>query len=185
MSNSETLEFNNKTFISFRTKHSATLLIGEQLLHDLQTRLQEKKVNMNKYLYVLIQQFPYFQKTSEMPISQNLTTAYQKKGQSLHRLNFKVEPIIWHSLKSIARAHGISICLAFITLFLLDLQEKEGVPTIPADRPRHIYYRGIEFRENTNTKTGENKRILRIFHGISTFQSLLEHLMAEWRTDTP
>ena len=54
-----------------------------------------------------------------------LTTHYQEKGLSLQHHDFRVDPLIWHRFKCLARFYGISMCLFFVVL----LKKLKGVVT--------------------------------------------------------
>ena len=52
-----------------------------------------------------------------------LTTQYQGKGLYLAKHVFRVDPLIWHRFKCLARFYGISMCRLFV-LLLLKVQNK-------------------------------------------------------------
>ena len=52
-----------------------------------------------------------------------LTTQYQGKGLYLAKHIFRVDPLIWHRFKCLARFYGISMCRLFV-LLLLKVQNK-------------------------------------------------------------
>ena len=117
-----------------KSSHPATLLVAEDVLPILNKRLLEKRCGLNAYLRFLVYKSRYLLEESSLPPSLTLTTRYQACGQSLQCVNFRVSPVVWHLLKLIARAHGISICLAFSILLMMDHQGEPDRVLTPSRR---------------------------------------------------
>ncbi len=124
-----------------------SLLIPEQMLSILQNQL-EKYSSMNEFISDLVQQFGHPEQDLGQPdlYNNHLTTRYQNEGQSLQKVDFRIKPETWHSLKLLARNRGISICFLFVQ-FLLFLSSASVVfipyksdPSVSARTFNPYYY---------------------------------------------
>ena len=140
--------------------HPATLLVSPSLLSALKTRLRAENMHMSSYIRFLVCKFRFLTADYNFPESSvMLTTRYQETGLALERVNFRVDPAVWHALKLLARAFGISICLAFSILLLLDAEDYDGVlterrPKFPCDQIYQMEYSEImQIHRETNQRT--------------------------------
>jgi len=167
-------EISNELLFSARSKQSVTLLLNPELLPALERYLARERMNLNRYLWILVRKFRFLSTNSPLPESRSLATLYQAKGQLLKPVNFKVEPLIWHSLKLIARAHGISICLAFVWLFMKDMEETERVPTSNLDGTNYDIIWELEQSEKMQVSERKNRR--KVIIGVRTPGSFWKEL---------
>jgi len=144
---------------------SSTLLVPDDLMAALDVILEQRDFSMGEYLAFLAEKYGMTAGQKKLPVDhQKLTTQYQEEGLSLERQDFRVDPRVWHVLKCMARAHGMSICKFFVILLVLELSsEKEGffgVPTINAlpEEMKSIYY--ILFYEELRIEQQKNTREL-------------------------
>ena len=92
------------------------------------------------------------QEREEREPSEKMKILYQKKGRDLQRWDFRPDNVSWHLLTEFSRAYGISRCLFFVRMLLLeaglssDEQENQGVPTgSPKKYCFNVLY--IQFKE--------------------------------------
>ena len=153
--------------ISGLPNQSSTLLVPDDLSRALEVFQLERGWTMGELLFFLVEKYRMVVAQQKLSLDhQKLTTQYQVEGLSLQRVDFRVDPVVWHILKCMARAYGISICKFFVFLLVRELsgvnEEFSGVPTKNAvpEEIKDIYY--IIFYDELQLRYRRNTRKLEI-----------------------
>ena len=146
-------------------KIPCSLLIPENLLSSFENEISAFR-SVNNFLLVLLENFGPPQEENDIPISLDarLTTRYQEKGQSLQRIDFRVESRVWQALKLIARSRGISMCYLFVILFIIFLNETDNLQL--TQYTLNKFLSSYLFTENLN-QNGNNLRKLTVLQVLS------------------
>lgn len=140
----------------------STFLIPKELLQGYMERLQHFKSKGEYFTYLLFRFRPLIKYYIIQP--SGLKVQYQASYQGLQRENLRVKNEDWAELTVLSASTGMSRCLLFVSLLLMDLQgwgsllQKIGIPynhpfssekkwellaTVGLDREEGVFIRGF------------------------------------------
>ncbi len=132
-------------------KVGTTLLLPAVLFDKLNERLISHGVDLENYIKILLVTFSSDFHEGNLIPQNSLTTVYQIQQQNLVPIFTRISADVWQSLRILARGLGISMCLLFTRLLLLDLTSKPGKIICKVKQIHHgtrIYYNlNMELRQ--------------------------------------
>lgn len=118
-----------------------TLLVPPALHTVLYDRMEEMGMCLSEYFEYLLKKAN--NQYNQLPVSNQFTTKYQKRGTYPTRFDMRISNYLWAELKLLSRSHGYSACQMFIFLLIMDNDNCNAVNKAMSHRYAYFLYSEI------------------------------------------